>query len=288
MQLTTTEHGFALLDGAAEMGRTGLTLSRDLTFDEWTRLGVAMQRVESGLQWALGDWINYGEHRHGEKYAQAVEETGYAAQTLTNFAWVASRIEISRRRENLSFGHHAEVAALESDEQDKVLETADVGHWSRAAVREAVRTFKAQLTGGTPMPEPKRELPVRVVVNQGGLDNPRERDDDDLPDGSARDDTDEHAPNPIAEWERAEKELEQARAEIERLTVDDKDRELRKLSAEVAGMNARLNGLLNEKKAAVEQAQYGEKKLREVRKALGVERDREILDAIAALRQKVA
>jgi hypothetical protein len=283
-QITTTEHGFALLDGAAEMGRTGLTVTRDLSFDEWTRIGTSLQAVESGMQWALGDWLNYGEAKYGEKYAQAVEATGYTYQTLADFAYVASRVTISRRRETLRFSHHREVAALEPDEQDAILERATAAHASVAVVRDAVRTFKAQIGGAKPLPEPVRELPVRVVVNQGGLDNPRtltESDDMPLPE-------DDHEVDPVAEWERAERELEQARAEIERLTSDDKDKEIRKLSAELAGLNARMNGVLNEKKSAIEQAQYGEKKLREVRKALGVERDREILDAIAALRQKVA
>lgn len=35
---------------------------------------------------------------------------------LTNFAYVADRVEVSRRRETLNFPHHAEVAALSPDQ----------------------------------------------------------------------------------------------------------------------------------------------------------------------------
>jgi len=38
--------------------------------------------------------------------------------SLRNNKWVADRVELSRRRDNLSFAHHAEVAKLEPDEQD--------------------------------------------------------------------------------------------------------------------------------------------------------------------------
>ena len=38
-------------------------------------------------------------------------------QTLRNYAWVARRFAMSRRRDTLSFGHHAEVPALPEPEQ---------------------------------------------------------------------------------------------------------------------------------------------------------------------------
>jgi hypothetical protein len=39
--------------------------------------------------------------------------------------WVASRFELSRRRDNLSFSHHREVAALPPEEADDLLDRAD-------------------------------------------------------------------------------------------------------------------------------------------------------------------
>lgn len=60
----------------------------------------------------------------GEKYAQAIDVTGYEYGTLQNFGWVAGRIETSRRRDVLSWSHHAEVAALEPSEQDCLIRGA--------------------------------------------------------------------------------------------------------------------------------------------------------------------
>lgn len=52
-------------------------------------------------------------------YAQEAEVTGMAPQTLTNVKYVSRQIENSRRRENLPFALHAEVAALPPREQDR-------------------------------------------------------------------------------------------------------------------------------------------------------------------------
>src|SRR5690606_10905108 len=89
-------------------------------------------------------WWLYGERRYGEACSQAAE-VGYATQTLYNAASIASRIEISRRRENLSFSHHAEVAYLERDEQETLLDKAEENGWTRNDLRQAVRLFKRNL-----------------------------------------------------------------------------------------------------------------------------------------------
>ena len=47
-----------------------------------------------------------------------------------NASWVAGQIETSRRREVLSWGHHAEVAALPPAQQEKLLNEAEENGWS--------------------------------------------------------------------------------------------------------------------------------------------------------------
>lgn len=253
--LTKAERGFALLDGAAEMGRTGLVIARDLSFDEWSELGAGLQVIDSGIQWVLGDWLNYGEQRYGEKYSQAVEMTGYAYQSLANIAYVASRIEISRRRENLRFSHHEVVAALEPAEQEALLSKAVEYSLTVAALRDAVKTFRKELKA----PAPMREAPMKIAEPKPPTESEYDF---------------------VAELERADKQLRETEQLVESLTKDDKDRELRSLHAQLAQTNARINSLLKEKHAAVEQAQYAEKILKKVREALGVQRDKDILPAL--------
>lgn len=73
----------------------------------------------------VGDWLNYGERSYGETYAQALEETDYSYQGLADAKYVSGRIEISRRRENIPFSIHREVASLPPEQQDRLLQEAE-------------------------------------------------------------------------------------------------------------------------------------------------------------------
>jgi hypothetical protein len=66
-------------------------------------------------------------------------QTSLDYQTLRNYAWVARRFNLSRRRDALSFAHHAEVAALPDPEQDYWLRKAESESWSRNKLRREVR-----------------------------------------------------------------------------------------------------------------------------------------------------
>jgi hypothetical protein len=57
---------------------------------------------------------------------------------------------MSRRRDNLSFQHHAEVAALPADEQDRWLENAERHDWNRNELR---RRLAAERRPHVPMIE---------------------------------------------------------------------------------------------------------------------------------------
>ena len=73
------------------------------------------------------------------RYREAVERTGLDYQTLRNYARIARRFEVSRRRETLSFGHHAELASLSEPEQDFWLRKAEQFSWSTSRLRREVR-----------------------------------------------------------------------------------------------------------------------------------------------------
>jgi len=53
-------------------------------------------------------------------YTQALEATDYEYGTLRDSKWVASKIEMSCRHDNLSFEHHRQVAPLEPEDQNIV------------------------------------------------------------------------------------------------------------------------------------------------------------------------
>jgi hypothetical protein len=108
------------------------------------RCGRSLGTVGRACGWWLGDWVRYGNARYGERYKLAAQITGYDAQTLMNMAYVASRFAGSRRREGLSFSHHAELAALSQGEQDRWLDTVAAEHLSVRALREALRKARRQ------------------------------------------------------------------------------------------------------------------------------------------------
>ena len=138
-------NGDALVDtpGPIVLHKTGLEVVGELAFDEWRQFGANLTAVQGSIHWWIGDWLNFGERKYGETYAQAVDETGFDNQTLRIDAWVASRIELFRRRNNLSFAHHQEVASLPQEQQERWLARAETESMSRAELRREIQAAKA-------------------------------------------------------------------------------------------------------------------------------------------------
>jgi hypothetical protein len=91
--------------------------------------------------WWVGDWLQYGAARWGEKYVEASRITGFDAKTLRNIAYVAARFDLSRRRDKLTWTHHAEVAALDVPDQDLWLDRALKERLSARDLRVALRSL---------------------------------------------------------------------------------------------------------------------------------------------------
>jgi len=113
-------------------------------YEEWEAIGQRLQQMNGAMKWWLGDWLLYGEQRYGQMYAQALLETGLAYQTLANIASVCGRIEISRRREKLSFSHHEVVAKLPPDEQSRWLFRTEEEDWTVSQLRAELNPKKVK------------------------------------------------------------------------------------------------------------------------------------------------
>lgn len=87
--------------------------NEDLERPEWIRWGRRLGVMGRVSNWWIGDWLQYGAVRWGEKYTEAARITGYDVKTLRNIAYVAKRFDLSRRRDKLTWSHHAEVAVLD-------------------------------------------------------------------------------------------------------------------------------------------------------------------------------
>jgi hypothetical protein len=121
------------------LGPTAWRPCQGLTLADWAHQGRWLGALGRACHWWIGDWIRYGNARYGERYDAAVRLTGYDVQSLMNMAYVASRFEISRRREKLSWSHHAELASLEPHDQHRWLDRAEAEGLSVRRLREERR-----------------------------------------------------------------------------------------------------------------------------------------------------
>jgi murein tripeptide amidase MpaA len=92
--------------------------------------------AEGAVQWWLGDWWAFGEHRYGDRKAivEAEEWEGPKFQACRDAGWVCRAFETSRRRDVLSFNYHKEVAALPPKQQDHWLDRAEAEGLSAMAL----------------------------------------------------------------------------------------------------------------------------------------------------------
>jgi hypothetical protein len=120
---------------------------------EWIAAGRRLGGISRCNQWWLGDWLRYGTAKWGEKYVEAARITGYDVRSLANMASIAASFDLSRRRDNLTWSHHAAVAGLTSGEQEKWLDLAATQRLSVQDLRIELRSAEKK-RGATNEREP--------------------------------------------------------------------------------------------------------------------------------------
>lgn len=152
----------------------GLDLSgvTDLTPTGWRDLGQFFGKLGRRVNWYIGDWLNWGEDNlvvrddegvivsSGEdaaaalgvesttrdRYDEAQQITGLDHGTLLNISSLCRKVARSRRRKELGFWIHAEVAPLEPEEQIEWLARTIEEGWNRSSLRDAIREAKNPTT----------------------------------------------------------------------------------------------------------------------------------------------
>lgn len=118
---------------------TGVRFDPLLPFETWKELGGRLGLYANATSWWLGDWLAFGQMKYGRRYKEAIAATGLDYQTLRNYAVVSRRFTLCRRRDDLTFQHHADLCALPDEDQDRWLDRASGGHWSRNELRRRLR-----------------------------------------------------------------------------------------------------------------------------------------------------
>jgi hypothetical protein len=132
-----------------------------LDYRDWVLEGRRIGLMWRGSPWWIGDWLLYGTARWGEMYVQAAKVTGYDPKSLRNMRYVASRFDLSLRRDNLTWSHHALVASLEREAQGYWLERAVN---DRLSVEDLRLELRADRRGGLDSSPPRRPLSAAASV----------------------------------------------------------------------------------------------------------------------------
>lgn len=160
-----------VLSVPGEVTPTALTIPDHLDFDDWMAVGAGLKNVEQSIMFWIGDWLVYGESHYGEKWSQVTDASQYSPKTISNAMWVAKRVPKERRREDVSYAHHVEVAALEPEDQSKWLKRAKDEELPRdrlrALIREARGPQKIVAPADPSMPKepPHRDQKLRDDAN---------------------------------------------------------------------------------------------------------------------------
>lgn len=149
--------------------RTSLTFPRAVPLEAWISIGVEIFSITDASSWWLGDWLIYGQNRYPDRYKRAIEASSLHYKTLRNYAWVARKFDVSRRRDTLSMQHHAEVAALTEEEQELWLDRAEQEGWSVTELRRNIKESKA--TGDRIQDVTAATVTLKAPLNECGAGN---------------------------------------------------------------------------------------------------------------------
>lgn len=132
-----------------------------MDFSQWERIGRVLFFMQSAINFWIADWLNEGERRYGETYAQAIEVTGWTEQRLRNAKWVGANVPQEIRRPELSWTAHTYVASATFTPEEKRawLDTAAERGWDSRTLRQQMKVHKST----PPEPDHYNELPQIVL-----------------------------------------------------------------------------------------------------------------------------
>ncbi|MEO1666671.1 MAG: hypothetical protein AAFU54_18685 [Chloroflexota bacterium] len=174
-------------NGEIQRGNFVLTMTglkyegEELTLTEWQEFGDWLGQLKDSIQWMIGDWANIAEanldtwvapdgREFKTRYKDLLEKTDYSYSSLRKFSMVASAFPMFRRRNTLTYSHHAEVAHLDEDEQERFLDLAEANdirdRWSVRVLREEVqKVHSTQLKSGSTTITIDKD--VRILLTRG-------------------------------------------------------------------------------------------------------------------------
>jgi hypothetical protein len=130
------------LPSGSEATEVALKLPKKMKYEDWESAIHQLIAAGASSSWLIGDGLAQGESWFGEDYAQAFDPEKLKridVDTLRNYQWVSENVAVVRRRTNLSWSHHQEIAAMKPNEQEYWLNLAELNKWSRNELRREVK-----------------------------------------------------------------------------------------------------------------------------------------------------
>jgi hypothetical protein len=149
-------------NGAGLVGPVSWSAGAQLDFRGWVLEGRRIGLISRGSPWWIGDWLLFGSARWGEMYVAAARVTGYDPKSLRNMRYVASRFDLSLRKDKLTWSHHALLAGLEVSERRRWLERALADGLSVEDLRTELRAARQPSIAASESPR-VASTPARTV-----------------------------------------------------------------------------------------------------------------------------
>lgn len=128
--------------GDVRLEASGLHLPDNMPLEDWRRMGERLRDTQQSLMWWVGDWLRFGERKHGVTYAEAAELTGYKEGSLRTAVWMAGQFDLSMRIDKLTWHHHRHAASLSPAQRADALQRAADEGLSTHAFKALVSDMK--------------------------------------------------------------------------------------------------------------------------------------------------
>ncbi len=145
--VNVTTQSKPVVRGVVSRDGQSLTFAADTSFAQWRESVRILRGMERGIQFWIGDALNFGADRFGEDFAQEIEEG--SARTWVNYAYVARQVHKSLRNDALMWSHYVAIAPLNHDEQIDMIGKIQEGSMNARDTQKAVR----KLRGNPPPPK---------------------------------------------------------------------------------------------------------------------------------------
>lgn len=144
-------------------GHIGLKLADATPIEESLRILDWTTTLSDHVGFMIGDVLNFGSSKWGDKYKAALNQTGRAQSTLWGYSEAARRIPAEDRVASLTFTHHREILRIGNDEKIKTV-LKKVGEQADKGVAPTIKELRIKVQKLTPR---KKKAPKKVTSGKG-------------------------------------------------------------------------------------------------------------------------